>query len=562
MARYTQSERLESPRRGRIKDSKGRLLVGNVPLTQLMAIPSKIPQETEYLSKIASALNMPEELVKKRLNPIDRPPGWPIILRDSLKGPQLVRASILSKEFKGLYLKNGNRRTFPYGKVASHILGYVGEVTEDELKKPLFQELTWGDEVGKRGVERRYDRYLRGTKGIHREWLDVVGQTRAASRLRARSAGHDLQLTLDVELQQYAEEILAKKLKALSAKNNETGGGAMVLMEAKTGKLLVSASLPEYDPRPFTRGISVAEFTALLAQPGYPLINRVINGAYAPGSTFKMITASGALQENLCTKESSFWCSGSYLTANCFVRSGHGGIGFAGSIAHSCDVVYYQLGHKLGIKRLKKYCAMYGLGSPTGVDLPDESAGLLPDSKWKERAVGREWWGGDTINLSIGQGFLLVSPLQMAVVTAAVANGGEIVQPYFLGRVITKKGSIFYHHKPAPKRKVDVKPEHLAAIRRGMEQAVLFGTSTAAYSGNFSIAGKTGTVENAPNLDNPKGRNHTWFVSYAPADNPKVVCVAMLEQSGGYGGSQCAPLVKALLEKYFQTGQLFAQEVR
>ena len=263
-----------------------------------------------------------------------------------------------------------------------------------------------------------------------------------------------------------------------------------------------------------------------------------------------MITASAALQGGYCQPHSVFYCGGSFGPANCFVTSGHGSIDFEDSMAHSCDVVYYQLGHSMGIDRLRHYCAAFGLGRLSGIDLPAETAGLLPSPAWKKEVWGDQWYDGDTVNTSIGQGFLLVSPLQMAVVTAAVANGGQVVEPRLARKLVERSGVVSRPEQSAA-RSVPVEATYLAAVRRGMRGAVTRGTGVAADSPFVQVAGKTGTVENSPSVHNRQGRNHVWFVSFAPYDNPKFVCVVFLEKSHGYGGGLAAPIARKVLDYFF-----------
>jgi penicillin-binding protein 2 len=278
------------------------------------------------------------------------------------------------------------------------------------------------------------------------------------------------------------------------------------------------------------------------------LLHRAVQQTASPGSTFKLVTSSAALRHGLCHPYSTFYCGGSYAGANCFVTSGHGGIGFEGSLAHSCDVVYYMLGVQLGVERLASHARQMGLGKATGIDLPGESDGIFPDARWKWKYVGDRWYEGDTVNLSIGQGFLLVTPLQMAVVTAAVANGGKVVEPHLVQQVVSYQGRVLLRPGFRAKRRIKLPNPMWNAVRQGMRGAVLYGTGGACNSPYVTVAGKTGTVENSPSSENPHGRNHTWFVSYAPYDKPEMVVVVMLEKSGGYGGSRCAPVARIIYD--------------
>lgn len=530
-------EREPAPR-GRLYDRRGRLVVSNQPYYELFVVPAELEGGLTALEQAVGENFQPRLEKALREAPLER-----LVLKRNLDAGELTAAVQLARSVPGVYLHAGARRRYLYGKTAAHLLGYVGEITAQELRQQRRHGYAMGDLVGKAGLEKQYDRLLRGEKSVHHVQIDVLGRTVRSLEARRPIPGMELHLTLDMTLQTVAEQALAETLKELARRNGERNGGAVVALEPSSGRVLALASLPEFDPRPFARGIKSSEYTALMTDPAAPMVNRAVHSAFSPGSTFKMVTASGALQEGLCTPSSVFSCGGSYGGANCFVTSGHGAIGFEGSLAHSCDVVYYRLGDLLGIQRLHRYCAAYGLGSPTGIDLPEETGGLLPDPAWKQEALGEAWYGGDTINMSIGQGFLLVTPLQMAVATAAVANGGDLYRPYLVERVVSSHGGRHLSAQPRPVRKLPIKPEWLSAVRQGMRGAVLYGTSTAADSPLAPVAGKTGTVETG-------GRNHVWFVSFAPYQKARIVVVVFLEKSGGYGGSLAAPIARQVLDAF------------
>jgi len=537
--------------RGRILDRRGEILVSNAPQFELVVTPGEMKQRGETLKLLSGLLDESTQDLEKKI--LAASPHVPLVLRRDLKLGALVQATEIAESRPGVAIRAGAIRRFKYGKMASHLLGYVGEINSVELRTRRSSGYALGDPIGKVGLEKQYDSVLRGKKGSDQIHIDVLGRTVTQYQLRPSTAGPDLYLNLDAQLQLTAEKALGETLASLEKQNGERSGGTVVVMDVKTGAVRALASLPQYDPRPFARGIKGKEYQALLEDPGFPLVNRMIHSAFSPGSTFKMITASAALQAGLCTVSSQFYCGGSFGPANCFVRSGHGGISFEDSMAHSCDVVYYRLGFEMGIAHLRKYCALYGLGTPTGIDLPNETEGLLPSPAWKQKVWQDRWYDGDTINMSIGQGFLLVSPLQMAVVTAAVANGGYVVRPTLAKRAVARNGAITLEPEPH-REKVPVKPEFLAAVRRGMRGAVTHGTSVATDLPQVKVAGKTGTVENSPSIHNRHGRNHVWFVSFAPYDDPEVTVVVFLEKSHGYGGSLAAPIARKVYEHLYPVG--------
>ena len=537
-----------SATRGRILDRRGELLVSNAPQFELVVTPGEMRRRKETITVLSALLDESTGDLEKKI--AQALPHAPFVLRRDLQEGSLARATEIAESHPGVTVRTGAIRRFKYGEMASHLLGYVGEINSTELRIRRGGQYALGDVIGKRGLEKQYDSVLRGQKGTDQVHIDVLGRTVSQYQIRPATPGPDLYLNLDAQTQLVAEDALGETLARLEKQNGERSGGTVVVMDVKTGAVRALASLPQYDARLFARGIKGKEYKALLDDPGFPLVNRMIHSAFSPGSTFKLITASAALQAGLCTPNSYFVCGGSFGPANCFVRSGHGGINFEDSLAHSCDVVYYKLGFEMGIDHLRKYCALYGLGSPTGIDLPAETGGLLPSPAWKKRVWEDRWYDGDTVNMSIGQGFLLVSPLQMAVATAAVANGGHVVRPTLAKKAIARNGSVKL--QPVVEAiELPVKPEFLAAIRRGLRGAVTHGTSTATNLSQVKVAGKTGTVENSPSIHNRYGRNHVWFVSFAPYDDPEVTVVVFLEKSHGYGGSLAAPIARKVYEHLY-----------
>jgi penicillin-binding protein 2 len=545
--------------RGRIFDSSGRLLVSNSPQMQLEILPVEVKSTQQLAHQLASLLNLsPEKILKKLKHGLKVAPLERVPIARSLSAQEMAQLTVLARTQPGVYLEVRDQRKFheqilrtdsPHEAIrAAHVLGYTGEISENELERMRSSGYRPLDRIGKEGVERTYDLEFRGHKGLRELLVDARGRLVNQKEIRSPIPGLDAHLCLDWQLQNECEKALAEQLKMVQDRNGEISGGSVVVMEVKTGRLKALVSLPHYDPRPFSRGIKEREYASLLANPGLPLVDRATRSEYSPGSTFKLVTSSAAMHEHLCGPVSSFYCGGSYAGANCFVRSGHGGINFESSIAVSCDVVYYMLGVKLGIDRLRHYCSAMGLGKRTGLDLPGEATGHLPSPKWKLKFVGEKWFEGDTVNMSIGQGFLLTTPLQMAVVTASVANGGQIVRPHVMDYFTNSKGTIVKKISSRPVRKLPFHAENLAALRRGMRGAVTYGTGGACNSSFVQVAGKTGTVENSPSSENRFARDHTWFVSFAPFEAPKYVVVVQLEKSGGFGGSMCAPVARKVYD--------------
>lgn len=544
-------EALPAPR-GRMFDRAGRLVVSSRPTFDLYVIPRELKDPKEAAALLGSAAQIEAyKLAAKIDKGLTEAPVEELVLERSLNPKQLSRLAPVVDDLRGAYLGVRAERRYPHGKTAAHLVGTMGAISPEELRKLRDKGYSMRDMIGKTGLDQKYDLELHGRKGLRKLLVDAAGRALFQEEIRPPEPGHDLYLTLDLALQKHAERALGETLAQLHQINGRPSAGAAIVLGADTGKVLAMASLPQFDPAPFARGIRSKEYQALLEDPAHPLVSRAFQSSFSPGSTFKMITGMAALQENLTTPRSHFYCGGAYKGANCFVRSGHGGINFHNSLALSCDVVYYRLGDLLGIGRLSEYCRAIGLGSPTGLGLVGEDPGLVPTADWKEEYFGEPWYNGDTINSSIGQGFVLTSPLQMAVATATVANGGKVVQPYLVEKATTWKGSTVWKADPKPVRKLPVDPKFLSEIRVGMRGAVAHGTSVAADSPLAKVAGKTGTVESFPSPSNPDGKNHTWFVCFAPYEDPEIAIAVCLERSGGYGGSMAAPIARKILDYYF-----------
>lgn len=539
--------------RGLILDRQGRVLARNTARFTIRLVPSEVSHPTRALERISDLLKLPADQARELGRQLQEMPAEPIVIKESLDDVTLARFAEIQGDFPGIQLEVNPVREYPLGSLGSHVLGYVGEIDEDTLRRLRGKGYFHGEWVGKDGVELAHERLLHGSPGTRAIQVDATGRPVRRLEERPPHPGNDLFLTLDARLQRTAEEALAGTLEILKERNGVGSGGVVVAIEAQTGRVRALASLPQYNPNHFARGISSRRFSRLVEDPRAPLMDRAVCGAYPPGSTYKIITTSAALAEGLATPNSVYYCPGYQMVGglpfNCFVTSGHGALDLVNCLAHSCDVAYYQMGTQLGLERMEKYSRAFGIGEKTGVDLPGEVTGNLPHPGWKEENVHEEWFAGDSANMAIGQGFLAVSPLQMAVATAAVANGGKVYRPYLLERIQDSAGGL--HDVPArPLRRVPVDEAFLAVVRAGMLGAVDRGTAAGVDSSGLDMAGKTGTVENSPTPDNPYGRNHTWFTSFAPASRPDLVVTVFLEKSGGYGGSLAAPVAAKVFREW------------
>jgi penicillin-binding protein 2 len=432
-----------------------------------------------------------------------------------------------------------HRRLYRLGVQAAHVLGYLGEARPEELADPA-KGLKNGDWVGRRGVELEYDAKLRGEDGERVVVVDSHGQSVEELGREVGRPGGALTLTIDAELQQEAERQLEGK------------AGAVVALDPRNGEILALVSSPGYDPNLFTRRLEVAEWQQLIQDPLLPLQNRAVASTYPPGSVFKMVMAAAGLAEGVVTPESGVFCSGAKTfhkrAFHCWKAGGHGFMNLEAALKNSCDIYFYDLGQKLGIERIARYARLFDFGTPTGIDLDGEKRGLVPDGEWSQRQRRHPWYPGETISVAIGQGALLATPLQMAVMAAAFANGGQIVTPHLV------KGDLTH-----PPQRIDLPAGIFDPIRRGMWKVVNDGgTGASSRVAGVEIAGKTGTVQvvahtafEDSSLRPYAERNHAWFASFAPYVHPTVVIVVFLEH-GGQGSRAAAPVAKVLYEKLFR----------
>jgi penicillin-binding protein 2 len=436
----------------------------------------------------------------------------------------------------------GQRRFYRLGAQGAHLLGYLGEVRAAELERPESPYRS-GDWVGRRGIELAYDRKLRGSDGERVVVVDSRGLPIREFGRQLGRPGEPLQLTLDADLQQEAEHALEGQV------------GAVVALDPRDGAVRALVSAPAYDPNLFTRRLAAADWRALVENPLHPMQNRALSSAYSPGSVFKIVMATAGLAEGLITPSHTQSCGGAAnyygRRFHCWKKGGHGTLDLEGALAHSCDVYFYALGQRLGIDRIAKYARLYQLGTKTGIALEGERSGLVPDEAWSQAVRKHPWYAGETISVSIGQGALLTTPIQVATMIAAVANGGRLVTPYLVAG------------QPLPGRPIAlpkaVLDDVLPPIRRGLFRVVNEpgGTAYSARLPNVHVAGKTGTtqvVSQVAYADSSQApweqRNHAWFASYAPAERPELVVVVFVEH-GGMGSRVAAPIAKAVHERYF-----------
>jgi penicillin-binding protein 2 len=454
-------------------------------------------------------------------------------------------------DLPGITLRARPRRNYPDGQAAAHVLGYLGEVNQRQLKALKEQGYGSGDEIGHYGLERRWEEVLRGQNGGQQVEVDALGRRVRVLHEVHNVPGYTMHLTLDRQLQQSAFE-------ALSGKE-----GTIVAIDVHSGAILALASTPAFDPNVFARGIKGNEWNALLKDKLRPLSNRATQGQFPPGSTFKIVMAIAALEEGVINPEAAIADPGFFPFGNRNFRDwkegGHGMVNLHRAIVISCDTYFYQLGPKLGVDRIAKWSRAFGLGEKTGIALDDERSGTIPDTAWKMKRFRQPWYPGETVSVAIGQGYVTVTPLQLANMMAAVANGGKLYRPRIVSKVESVDGTTVREYGPELIRTIELKPDTLNRVRNALADVVKAGTGGMARSPVVEVAGKTGTAQ----VVEMKGgylkseqltyfnRDHAWFVAYAPAQNPEIA-VAVLIEHGGHGGDAAAPMAKKVFEKFVE----------
>ncbi|MEA3493199.1 MAG: penicillin-binding protein 2 [Candidatus Margulisiibacteriota bacterium] len=516
--------------RGVIYDRFGRVMVESRPIFSVRVLPyvlnAKSKNEREkILNELGKILG---EKIDTKVTAAE-----PIIVKDNISLTTAIRIEERKRELAGVVVTSRPVRLYKYNNLASHILGHVGEIEAEELVKSRRKGYRLGDVIGKDGVEKIYDKYVRGKDGGKKIEVDVYGSpTRVLESLEPVPGG-DMKLTLDLKLQQAVE-------KALGGRE-----GAVVVMDVKSGEILALASYPNYDPNVFTDPLINWKWKEL-GKKNHPFMNRPL-AHYPPGSIFKVITLAAALEEGKTTTTEVFDCKGYYRVNNriakCWLEGGHGPVDTLEGLVWSCDIVFYELGKRLGPDLIAKYAKKFGLGERTKIDLPQEKRGNVPDRRWKKKYLKENWYDGDSINYGIGQGFVQVTPLQMASVYAGIATGRR-VKPYVVDEIMNKAGQIVYKGKTEVIGGLPISEKNLEYMRAMLRQVVNRATGVAARIPGFPAAGKTGTAENP-------GKAHAWFICYAPYDDPEIV-ISVFVAHGEHGDKASAYVARDILKWYKQ----------
>jgi penicillin-binding protein 2 len=565
--------------RGIIYDRQGEPLVYNIPSFDLIVnlndfLDISLEVQDEILTKIAEVIENADkenletssstswqwrfQQLKEKIRETRGQVNQIVLLKGIDRSAALVLETMVG-DWPGLRLEKNAQRQYLAGPYLAHILGYTGQVSPADLEN--YPDYALNDQIGKTGLEYYYEKLLRGQPGQEQIEVDSSGKTQRLLATKPAQPGQGLVLHLDRALQEKLRQTLEKMLSQLSRSGRKVKKAAALAVNPQNGGILALVSLPSFDNNLFAQGISQEDLDVLDNDPSEPFLNRVLAGQYPSGSTIKPLIAAAALQEKVIKPNQPISCQGAIAVANKYNPEiiyhfvdwkTHGPTDIIKAIAQSCNVFFYTVGggygsiEGLGIDRIKKYLQYFGLGQATGIDLPNEEIGLIPDRQWKESVKqGEEWYLGDTYHLAIGQGDILVTPLQMTLALASIANGGILYQPQIVDKIIDPEKNLNKDISSRIVRKDFIDPAYIKVVQKGMRQAVLTGSAQALADLPVKVAGKTGTAQFGS-----KGETHAWFIGYAPYENPEIVLTVLVE-AGGEGHRAAVPVAKEVLEWYF-----------
>ncbi len=542
------------PLRGEIVDRFGVPMAVNTQSYRVLIVPEQVKDLEQALRKLQKIIDVPERDIARVIKQASRNAKFlPLKIRDGLQWEEVAKIEVNLPDLPGLSIDVGDIRTYPYRESTAHVIGYVRSVSADDLKEDNDPALRLpGFKIGKTGIERVYEQELRGKTGAAEIEVNVVGREVRELKRKPANIGKRVTLSIDGELQRYTQEILATH-KSASA----------VIMDAHTGAIYALASHPSFDPNAFARGLTTEEWELIRDNPAKPQTNKAISGQYPPGSTFKMITALAGLKAGVIDRNTTSFCPGHYELGrdrfHCWKKTGHGWVDLQAALEQSCDVYFYEMATKVGIDKIAEMAREFGLGEELELELFAEKSGLIPDQKWKRAYMGKKWQPGETVVASIGQGYILTTPLQLAVMTARLVNGGKAVKPWLTGYIGDEQQNMAQEWPD-----MNLNQAHLKEVLKGMDRVVNSPQGTARGSKisqkGFEMGGKTGTAQvrritkeqrrlGVKNEDLPwEQRHHALFVGYAPVGDPRYVCAVVVEHGVG-GSSAAAPLAKLLLEQ-------------
>ncbi len=542
-----------TPSRGRILDCTGRVLADNSPGFTLGVVRGELVNPQEVIDSCAPIVGMPPERMRRLIDQsrsVARFLTFPLKKNVTLEEVSLIKAR--ASDLKGLTLEVSPRRVHPLGRSLCHVLGTLGEISPEELSRSAQTGYRGGDFIGKSGLEKEYEPYLKGVEGWERIEIDAMGNQLGSRGRKPPEQGADLMLTVDVQFQQFVEQVFVHE------------AGSVVAVDPDTGRILALVSNPGFDLNLFSPAISQRQWKSLNSDPLNPLENRATRGLYSPASAFKIVISTAALAERVIKPEQTFTCKGELelkgQTFRCWNPYGHGKIALRRAIIESCDIYFYELGLKLGGDSIARYASLFGLGKPSGVGLPEELPGLIPTSAWKLRTHGEPWKDGETVNLSIGQGYLVATPVQIAMMTATAANGGRLLKPAIVQQIRSADGRMVFEHSPVLRWKLPLDDADSSFLREAMLGVVADGRGTGKRCRipGIKVAGKTGTSQVirqkqrlAEDAEIPyHERPHAIFVAYVDT-MPKKIAVVVVVEHGGSGGKVAAPIARKIICKYY-----------
>ncbi|MDA8429362.1 MAG: penicillin-binding protein 2 [Geobacteraceae bacterium] len=538
--------------RGAIMDRTGKVLVSNRPSFSLAVVPQEVKEKDSLLDHLARLLGLDRaELEDRWKKAMGRAKYYPIVLASNISRDQVEIIEENRLRLPGVDIEMKPVREYSSKTLAAHLLGYIGEVSEDEMNKKGLDEYNPGDYIGKNGIERSWEHELHGKDGGRQLEVDARGRVLRTITESYPTVGNSVVLTIDAALQQQAEKAFGDQ------------AGAAVVMNVNTGEVLAFVSYPTFDPALFSGKLPADVWKSYLDDKRHPLENKALTGQYPPGSTFKIITALAGLEEGKLTENSTVNCTGSYKlgssTFKCWNKRGHGTTNLKKALRESCDVFFYQLGEQLGVDQIAKTAKKFMLGAPMGIGLANEKPGMIPTAEWKLKRFGKRWYHGETLPVAIGQGYVLMTPIQLVSMIATVANEGTVYRPFLVKRIVDSEGKTLKEFKPEVMGRTGIAPANFRLVKQGLFSVVNDpgGTGGVARLTDVLVAGKTGTSQVVKMRDSKRStpyqyRDHALFVAFAPYDKPEIA-VAVVVEHGEHGGSAAGPIVRRVLQAYFDS---------
>ncbi|HNU70674.1 MAG TPA: penicillin-binding protein 2 [Thermodesulfobacteriota bacterium] len=540
--------------RGIIYDRNGQVLADNTPSFDISLLHEGLQDLERIIPLLSTILSLSPEEIRQRVEQTKNLSRFkPIKIKKDVSRKELGLIEFYKIDLPNVVIEVFPKRHYPLGEAMCHAIGRLGEIDETTLKNLKSSDYGLGDFIGKSGIEKAYENELKGKPGWLQFEVDALGRRKRVLSSEYPEPGNDVYLTIDADLQRFAHKTLGDK------------NGAVVALDPHNGEVLAYVSHPTFDPNLFSRGISSKDWNALVHSPFHPLTNKAIQGTYPPGSIFKIITAIAGLEEQIIDPQTTFFCHGRYDFINrprCWKRGGHGTMDLYSALEQSCDVYFYSVGHRLGVDKMAYYASLFGLGKETGIVLEGEKCGLIPTTTWKKKVYGVSWQQGETLSTSIGQSFVLCTPLQVALMMNTVASNGTLYVPHLSLKVMNRAGEVLDITDTEVRSITSVSPATLAAVKEGLWRVVHGdrGTAKMVRISDLEIAGKTGTAQVIRLKEDKQDindipyqyRDHAWFAAFAPFTNP-CISVAVLVEHGGFGSSVAGPIAREIIDYYLNT---------